>query len=262
MFLVATLALTIIIFGSPGTASNHLLDLQVASVILLAAFVANATSQLQRRLGIYALTLAMLVAAIPLFRHARSWSAWYHPHQFRRVIEAIGPTNKPILSENPVIPALAGQYPYVLDPWMVQLLQRHIPGFEQPLLERLRNRDFSAVVLTGNPSKQAVRRWYDTVSFGPGFASALLENYKLATVIDKDWIFLPRAKDSTQTGGKRSSPTGCAPQMRASREPYLPPSINLHSIILAYERVIRVKSAVHPLPFNWRQGSSQVVPAG
>jgi hypothetical protein len=194
LFLIATIVITMAIFGSPGTAGNHLLDVQVASVILLATWVANGTSQLQRRLGVYALALLILVAALPLLRHIRTWSAWYHPHQFQRVIEVIGPTNGPILSENPVIPALAGQYPYVLDPWMVQLLGKHFPGFEGPLLERLRNRAFSAVVLSADPSKKVVRLWYDTVAFGPGFAPTLLENYQLATVVDKDWIYIPVAE--------------------------------------------------------------------
>ena len=203
LFFVITMAITIVIFGSPGTAGNHLLDVQVASVILLAAFVTNAASPLQRRLGVYALALLTLIAVLPLLRHVRAWSAWYHPHQFQRVIEAIGPTDKPILSENPVIPALAGQHPYVLDPWMVQLLRRRIPGFEEPLLERLRNRDFSAVVLSGDPAQEVVRQWYDTVSFGPGFVPALRQNYKLAQVIDNDWIFLPLTETSQAKLGTR-----------------------------------------------------------
>ncbi len=193
LFLIATLAITIMIFGSPGTAGNHLLDVQVASVILLATWVGNAASQFQKRLGVYGLALLTVVAAIPILRHIRSWSGWYRPHQFRQVLESIGPTNKPILAENPIIPVLAGQQPYVLDPWMVQLLQKHIPGFEEPLLERLRNRTFSAVVLTADASLPGVRWWYDTASFGPGFVPALLENYRLVRVIDQDRIYLPRS---------------------------------------------------------------------
>ena len=128
--------------------------------------------------------------------------AWYHPHQFQRVVEVIGPTNDPILSENPIIPVLAGQHPYVLDPWMVRLLRTRAPGFEAPLLERLRNRAFSAVVLTADPAQQVVRWWYDTVSFGPGFVPALIENYRLAKVIDHDWIYLPKARLVQETGTK------------------------------------------------------------
>jgi len=203
LFLIGTVAITIMIFGSPGTAGNHLLDLQLASVIMLATWVANAASPFQKQLGVYGLALLLFIVAIPLLRHVKTWSRWYHPHQFQRVIEVIGPTNKPILAENPVIPLLAGQQPYVLDPWMVQLLRTHSPGFEEPLLERLRNQGFSAVVLsTGDPAQKGGQWWYETVCFAPGFVSALSENYRLALVIDNDWIYLPRTQVPHESGAK------------------------------------------------------------
>jgi hypothetical protein len=198
LFLIATLAITIMIFGSPGTAGNHLLDVQVASVILLATWVAKAASPLQKRLGVYGLALLTVIAAVPILRHIKTWSGWYRPHEFHQVLEVIGPANEPILSENPIIPVLAGQRPYVLDPWMVQLLRKRIAGFEDPLLERLRGRTFSAVVLTADASLPGVRWWYDTVSFGPGFVPALLENYRLVQVIGQDRIYLPKSDTSSQ----------------------------------------------------------------
>jgi hypothetical protein len=203
LFLIGTLAITMMIFGSPGTAGNHLLDVQVASLILLATWVGNAASPFHKQLGVYALALLMIIAAMPLLRHVKTWSPWYHPHQFQRVIEIVGPTDKMILSENPIIPVLAGQQPYVLDPWMVQLLGKRIPHFEEPLLERLRKRSFSAVVLTADASQQGVRWWYDTVSFGPGFVPALLENYRVAQVIDRDYIYLPRTEAVSETDYRR-----------------------------------------------------------
>ncbi len=192
LFLIATMATTVVIFGSPGTAGNHLLDVQVASVILLAAWVAKAGTPVQKQIGVHALALLTVIAAIPMVRHLTTWSRWYHPHQFQRIVEVVGPTEQPILAENPVVPALAGQYPYALDPWMVQLLRKRFPGFEIPLLEHLRNQSFSAVVLSsGDPATQGGQWWYETMCFTPGFVSALTENYKLATVIDKDRIYLP-----------------------------------------------------------------------
>jgi len=201
LFFAATIAVTIVIFGSPGTAANHLLDIQIASVILLITWIATAPPR-QKRLGVYVLALLTFIAAIPLLRHLRSSSAWYHPHQFRQVIEIIGPANKPILSENPVIPALAGQYPYVLDPWMVQLLRKRFNGFEEPLLQGLRNQAFSAVVLSGDVTDKNVRRWYDTVSFGPDFVPALTEKYRLVQVIDRDRIYLPMIEASPESRPK------------------------------------------------------------
>ena len=48
------------------------------------------------------------------------------------------------------------------------------------------------MVLTADPAQKGVRWWFDSVSFGPGFVPALLENYRFAEVIDRDWIYLPR----------------------------------------------------------------------
>ena len=192
LLLITTLAITIFIFGSPGTAQNHLLDVQVAAVILLATWVA-AAAPLRKQLGVCALALLTLAGGFLLVRHLRTWSRWYHPHQFQQVIAAVGAGHRPILAENPIIPVLAGQQPYVLDPWMVQLLRTHLPGFQQPLLERLRRQEFGAVVLTtGAISEKGAQEWFDNNSFGPGFVEALQEHYTLSQVIARDWIYLPK----------------------------------------------------------------------
>ncbi len=92
-----------------------------------------------------------------------------------------------------MIPVLAGQQPYVLDPWMVQLLRTRFPEFQQPLLERLRRQEFSAVVLTtGAISETGAQEWFENNSFGPGFVEALREHYILSQVIAHDYIYLPK----------------------------------------------------------------------
>ena len=192
LLLITTLAITIFIFGSPGTAQNHLLDLQVAAVILLAMWVATAPP-LRRQLGVCVLALLTLAGGFLLVRHLRTWSRWYHPHQFQQVIAAAGAGRSPILAENPIIPVLVGQQPYVLDPWMVQLLRTHFPGFQQPLLERVRRQEFAAVVLTtGAISEEGAQEWFDNNAFGPGFVEALREHYTLSQVIARDRIYLPK----------------------------------------------------------------------
>ena len=134
LFFVAALAVTAIIFGSPGVNENLLLDLQVASVVLIASWLANATVPLRKQLGLCALALVILLAAVPLLRKFKNGDLRFHPHRFQKVLAVVGDTHKPILSENPVIPVLAGQQPYVLDPWMLRLLRSRIPNFGEPLL--------------------------------------------------------------------------------------------------------------------------------
>ena len=192
LLLITSVLITTFIFGSPGTAQNHLLDLQVAAVMVLATWVARAAPK-RKQAGVYALMLLTLVGAVELWRHVTTWSRWYHPHQFQQVIAAIEPRDKPILAENPIVPVLAGQQSYVLDPWMVQMLRKRVPGFEKPLLEQLRRQEFGAVVLsTGAIAETGAKQWFDENAFGPGFVEGLGEHYRFAEVIDRDRIYLPK----------------------------------------------------------------------
>ena len=192
LFFVAVLVVTALIFGSPGLNENHFLDVQVASVVLIASWLAQATVPLYRQMGICALAVVMLMAAVPLLRRFKNADRRFHPHRFQQVLAAVGDTDKPILSENPVIPVLAGQQPYVLDPWMLRLLRKTDPYFGDPLLEGLRNQTFGAVVLCmADPRTNFGQWWYETGHFGPGFAAALNQNYHLAATFDDQRVYLP-----------------------------------------------------------------------
>lgn len=192
LFFVAVLVVTGVIFGSPGLNENHFLDLQVASVVLIAAWLAHVSAPLHRQVGIYALALIVLVAALPLLGKLKNGDRRFHLHRFQKVLAAVGDSSKPILSENPVIPVLAGQQPYVLDPWMLRLLRTNNPGFGEPLLDGLRRQTFSAVVLCmADPRTSSGERWYETAHFGPGFVSALNQNYRLVATFDDQRVYLP-----------------------------------------------------------------------
>jgi hypothetical protein len=87
---------------------------------------------------------------------------------------------------------------------MMQLLGTHASGFAEPLLERLRNQAFSAVVLAGgNPEQQGGQWWYDNMCFGPGFITALLENYRVVQVLDNDRIYLPKKMERIRESGTK-----------------------------------------------------------
>ncbi len=191
LFFIATLAVTVTIFGSPGTNFNHFLDLQVAAVILITAWLTKRASLQQKQLGVFALALVTLIAVQPMYHRVVATTQPVTPHRFLRVVAAIGNTNKPILSENPAIPVLAGQSAYLLDPWMLQMLRKRIPNFGQPLLAGLRAQAFGAVVLCRDPRTSHWLRWYEEESFGPGFVPALNRNYRLASVVDDQMIYLP-----------------------------------------------------------------------
>ena len=195
---ITTAIVTVAIFGSPGTNLNHLLDIQIASIVVLGYLAKPTHSQIQRRLGIFALVLATL---IPIGRGGFAFVSrdpagtvrLADGSRFRNVIALVTRTDKPILAENPIIPVLAGQSPYVLDPWMLSLLRKRIDHFEEPLMERLRSRTFGAVVLAENPDSDDGRDWYGRQNFGPGFTATLKDNYRLLSVIDGQYVYVPIA---------------------------------------------------------------------
>ena len=195
LLFVATTIITVAIYGSPGTAPNHLLDIQIASVVVLGCLTTRAP-QMQRQLGICALILATLIPAgrgiVALFLTGPPNSAaTSNGSGFQEIIRLIGNSHKPVLAENPIIPVLTGQSPYVLDPWMLSALRKRIPHFGDPLLERLRDRAFGTVVLLVDPETDEGRNWYDTQHFGPGFRAALKENYRFLSVTDGQFVYVP-----------------------------------------------------------------------
>lgn len=206
---ITTTVVTIVIFGSPGVVTNHLVDMQVASVVLFTAWVAQVASARQRQIGICALALATIVAAVPLLHKLMVWDGRFRPHRFQRVLAKIEDKQKPILAENPIVPVLAGQRTYVLDAWMLRMLRERIPNFGEPLLDGLRQRAFGAVVLSvANPQTPRARMWYTWSDFGPGFLPALLENYRLGATVEDQLVYVPIANRSQEGGPSHESQQG------------------------------------------------------
>jgi hypothetical protein len=196
LFFLATFAATALIFGAPGTSWNHLLDLQVASVVVISACLADKKTHVSSIVGTYALALVTLLASVAVVHTFQAEDRAFAAHRFERAIALIGDTNKPILSENPFLPVMAGQRPYVMDPFMLRVVREKIPNFGEPLLNRLRERAFSAVVLNKDVQTATGELWYKTDIFGPGFLSALSEGYRLGSVVDEQYIYLPRSEAS------------------------------------------------------------------
>jgi len=192
LLFLATLAVTAFIYGTPGVNDNHLIDLQVASLLLIAVELSHAATTRQRQWGVVALALMVFFSAEPTLRHFKNHDLRFHRQRFQQVLAHIGDSGRPILAENPIVPLLAGQQAYVSDPWMLRLLRTRIPGLGDPLLEGVRNRAFGAVVLCmADPSTSYGRWWYETQQFGPGFDAALTGNYRLIATVDDQKIYLP-----------------------------------------------------------------------
>jgi hypothetical protein len=165
-----------------------LLDLQVASVILFIGAIAQRAPEF----GIAASSVAALIAFIsfvPVYRDVDSLS---RRDQYREIVGTIGSTNRPILADNPLIPIIAGQQPYVTDAFMLRVVGGRQPSFREPLWRMLDEQQFAAVVLQDNPDTEDGRNVYTHFHFGGEFLQHLNQNYAPAGTPGDHYLYLPR----------------------------------------------------------------------
>jgi hypothetical protein len=153
IYLLCVFAMTLAIHTTYGVELNHLIDLEVASVMWLASRVSKAHAV--ARLAPSASAVVAFVAAFNLLT-APAWGLLRRPDSGRGTANAAAAALAKtypgkILSTAPLIPVLAGQRSFLLDHWMFELLEKTRGGFVHDLQERIRRRDFSAVVLRVGP---------------------------------------------------------------------------------------------------------------
>jgi hypothetical protein len=111
-----------------------------------------------------------------------------------RAAAAIGPGKDPILSEDPWIPILAGERPFLVDSFSLEQMRRSSPALHQDLLDRLDQCRFRAVALLGTVKDNVP--WYAEADFGTGFAEHLNASYSFAGIVGAHAIYLPACASS------------------------------------------------------------------
>jgi len=196
LWFLCSLAVALVIFSSEGTAGNHLIELHVAAVVLFAAWASE--FQLPE-IGIAALVAACLLAWVELLGQHFSVDGVPARAQLRQIALAIGPAKKPILSDNPMVPIIAGQQPYVLDAFMLRAIRESVPSFSDPLWLMLRDRQFAAVVLIDNPDSEEGNDTYSNYHFGEDFIELMKQNYQFAGIVGTEYLYLPRPSEPRDT---------------------------------------------------------------
>ena len=103
LWFLCTLAVTLVIFSSEGTAGNHLIDLLVASVVIFAVWMAEWPD-----MGCALLATVSLVAWLGLMVQHRYDDLVPVHAQLQEIVRAAGGPGKAILSDNPLVPLTAG----------------------------------------------------------------------------------------------------------------------------------------------------------
>jgi hypothetical protein len=196
LWLAASAASALAVLASPGTAVNHLADLEAASAAVLGACAARAGAPARAaRLGAVAASLAGVALSLSLLARDRAGSRL---DDARRALAGAPPGT--LLSEDPAVPILRGERPFLLDPFMLRLAAERRPGTVAPLVQRIRAGGFAAAVLLRDPFAADEDGWYARVHLGPAVVDALRERYEVAARAGRYVVLLPRGE---QAGGPR-----------------------------------------------------------
>ncbi|MGH2403788.1 MAG: hypothetical protein ACRDGN_04910 [bacterium] len=194
LFFLAAIGGTALVLAAPLTSCQHLLELHTASIIFFSIWLTRTDGR--REFGLAVLVVFTALALGQLAERVREQSA-QPPHSWRKqVVEVLGRNPGPILSEDPLVPILAGQRPYVLDSFVFRILSHRDPSFARPLWERLRGRSFDAIVLVWDVDTEQARSWYETRHFGKGFLEEVKQNYELARVVGPYFVYRPRSRNA------------------------------------------------------------------
>ena len=189
LLFLCTLVVTLAIFSSDGTAGNHLIDLHVASVVLVVDWALQVGAQ---DFAISAFATACLIVWLGLMvNHASDDTAPVRA-RLEDAVQAIGRRDQPILAENPLLPIIAGQQPYLIDPFGFRLMVEKRPSLAEPMWQMLHQRRFAAVVLMHDPNGNEWRVFYSGTHFGRGFIDRMQQDYELAGTPGGQYLYLPR----------------------------------------------------------------------
>jgi hypothetical protein len=192
IFLAITTLGTMAIFGSPGTHLNHLVDVDAAAILAIAALGGT-----NRRLAGMVVGISVIVALLATGLSWRQMGDIRRGFERSKMESALAEADAsgvsgPILSEDPLLPILRGQSPYMLDSFLFRAVRARRPEIAGKLWSDLDHQYFKAVILHGPPDDPDYSS--DEGDFGPGFIDRLERNYAMTSVRGSFYIFLPKGK--------------------------------------------------------------------
>lgn len=191
LFFFFALGMTIFIYGSPGTNYNQLIDLHVASILLCASMYYLAKNG-KREFHVATVISALFIVSLWIMSYLTYTSFLPLRKEYREIVETIGRPGVRLLSENPMIPILAGENPYIIDSFMLRLIRKGDPEVAKPLMQKLRDKQFDYILLySADPRDEKGRRRLENDIFGEGFLPELEARYRLWKVVGRQLIYAP-----------------------------------------------------------------------
>lgn len=150
-----TLLFTLFIYASPGTASNHLIDLQAMTIILLATVFSEIEHH--KKWISAAIILSCILISLTWLPGTPSIKGFFREHQIptRASVEELkkdlSGSNAPVLSQNPIFPVLMGQSPFVSDFFNFNILLKRYPSMHRDISRKIEQRYFSTIIFSNWP---------------------------------------------------------------------------------------------------------------
>jgi hypothetical protein len=186
-FLTAA-AVTMVIFTSPGTGLNHLLELEVAAVLVIAQLLADPAI---RGAAARLVVLAVLLAGV--YDVGCDLGCPPGPGAVPgRLVAAALPPDARVLAEDATVPVLLGQQPVVMDPFAFRVLAERGRVDDRLLAERIARHEFDVLVLMGRvdrPEESLCPRFH----FGARVTAAMRAAYRFDRQVGPYYLFVPEA---------------------------------------------------------------------
>jgi hypothetical protein len=197
-YFLFTTAITIVIFMSPGTDPNHLLELEVAGVLVLAGWWRRATeAALSAEVVARILMMAALVLGLVVSHNSRAAGPPIDAIAESELMDAL-PREGQLLTEDATPAVLLGRRPVVMDAFAYRLLIESGRIDPQALAERIERREFSAVVLLRRLDDQRTEL-IQRLHFGTRVTDAIRNAYRFERQIGAYYLYAPKKEtDVTQ----------------------------------------------------------------
>jgi hypothetical protein len=101
-----------------------------------------------------------------------------------------------LLSESPLVPAVAGRRVIVLDPFAFRTAALARPELTRDLVDRIERHEFGCVILEYDPWSSVGKGWYEQIDFGRAVIDAIGRNYRLRGVVDGYRVYEPAVTTS------------------------------------------------------------------
>lgn len=205
VFIITGLA-TAVIFSWIGASYNHLLDISVAAVILLAVQLQR--KQLNLSFGVNVLAILAIIAFGRLMYKSYTHIQGLKNVNYESVLQRFNQSERPVLCENALLPVLAGQRPYLLNPFVFRIVIQKNPKIAKDFWRKLSEQYFGAVILISDPETKEGRECLNDHHIGPGFVKNLLKHYQpveryhgsFCEMVTYRVVYLPKPANENKSG--------------------------------------------------------------